>query len=419
MRDKLNLTTLALSAFLLLAGTSAPLMAGQPMPGAVFTTNVACGGVDLNLYTNTVDVYLNGGPHSDKANAAGLTDGLYFVQVTSPEGDLLGSSLTTTPVQVLNGSFVQCYQLWSIVWSAANPSAKGFDVTPNNGGEYKVWVSSVASFDNSLTKTDNFKVKPVVVPPPPPAPTKLEIRKFYDANANGIQDPGEPTLTPWKVNYTSDQLTYTVAFTNVSVDVAPGTYYAHEFMPIQANWLPTTDVDQMAIIAPNTTVGISFGNVCIGAGGGLTLGFWSNKNGQALVNPSALTLLTGLNLRNANGTAFDPATYAALRIWLLNGTATNMCYMLSVQLAAMELNVFTGKVGASSIIYAPGVASANSYGFTNVSSLMTEANNQLSSNTLVLSGNPVRAYLEALKNALDNANNNLTFVQAAPGPFSF
>jgi hypothetical protein len=37
----------------------------------------------------------------------------------------------------------------------------------------------------------------------------------------------------------------------------------------------------------------------------------------------------------------------------------------------------------------------------------------------VLSGNPFRAYQEALKNALDAANNNLNFVQAAPCPFTF
>jgi len=38
---------------------------------------------------------------------------------------------------------------------------------------------------------------------------------------------------------------------------------------------------------------------------------------------------------------------------------------------------------------------------------------------LTLSGNPYRSYQERLKNALDNANNNRSFVQPAPCPFSF
>ena len=36
-----------------------------------------------------------------------------------------------------------------------------------------------------------------------------------------------------------------------------------------------------------------------------------------------------------------------------------MAYMLSVQLAAMELNVFNGNVSGSALISAPGTASAN------------------------------------------------------------
>ena len=50
-----------------------------------------------------------------------------------------------------------------------------------------------------------------------------------------------------------------------------------------------------------------------------------------------LALLAGLNLRNANGTDFNPTTYAAFRTWILAATATNMAYMLSAQLSAMDL----------------------------------------------------------------------------------
>ena len=82
-------------------------------------------------------------------------------------------------------------------------------------------------------------------------------------------------------------------------------------------------------------------------GGGLTLGFWSNKNGQELQTSSDFALLTSLCSRNANGGPQDFASSlannkTALNTWCLNATATNMAYMLSAQLAAMELNVAHG-----------------------------------------------------------------------------
>jgi hypothetical protein len=46
---------------------------------------------------------------------------------------------------------------------------------------------------------------------------------------------------------------------------------------------------------------------------------------------------------------------------------------------------------------------------------MAEANTELGLHGLTLSGSPYRSYQEALKNALDRANNNLSFVQSGPG----
>ena len=90
---------------------------------------------------------------------------------------------------------------------------------------------------------------------------------------------------------------------------------------------------------------LQFGNVCLGAGGGLTLGFWSNKNGQNLENAYDFAVLSALCLRTANGQRPElhrdrsPANKTALHDWLLNANATNMANMLSAQLAAMVLNV--------------------------------------------------------------------------------
>ncbi len=166
-----------------------------------------------------------------------------------------------------------------------------------------------------------------------------------------------------------------------------------------------------------TTSGINFGNICLGAGGGLTLGFWSNKNGQALETATDFTLLSGLNLVNANGSARDFTSTLAnnkkdLNSWLLNATATNMAYMLSAQLAAMELNVAHGFVNGNALIYAPGTTSANALGFATVNAVMAEGNSLLiAPGNVTVAASALRTSEEAVKTALDKANNNLNFVE--------
>lgn len=387
------------------------------LTGAIFTTDNTCSGVNFNIYENKGDVYLNGGPAHP--GAAGLPDGYYYCQVTDPSGAvLLGTSLglqDSLPIHVTNGEFDQCYQLEAILRTGSNntpPYTTGYDNTPNSGGEYKVWVSSVRNFDPDLSKTDNFKVISGSLPPR----AELQVIKFYDANVNGINDDNQ-NLTGWKVEIT-DGFDY-IRYTPVSLTVEPGSYTVAEFTPIETSWMHTTSTSVTLTITDGGTGLAEFGNVCLGAGGGLTLGFWSNKNGMALIDGSDLSMLSGLNLRNANGSDFNPSTYAEFRTWLLSATATNMAYMLSAQLAAMELNVFNGKVSGNALVYAPGVNGANSLGFITINALMNEANSSLGSNGYTVDSGTIRTYQEALKNALDNANNNKTFVQSTPCPFTF
>jgi hypothetical protein len=395
-------------------------LAAQPVPGAIFTTDSTCSGVDLNIYGNKTDVYLDGGP--GHPGAAGLPDGEYYVQVTGPEGTPLGTSVGAadeTPVTVKEGEFESCYQLSAILIKASD-SEPGYDDTPNPGGEYKVWVSTDSTFTNSQTKTDNFKVKnegqcePECGPPPQGT---LNVEKFYDANANGVNDDGQP-IAGWKFNI-HDGINWDRE-TPISMILAEDEYVVTEGTPIQSNWFHTTENPVTVTLLNGDNKTVEFGNVCIGAGGGLTLGFWSNKNGQKLFEVGTdLALMVELNLRDGKGNNFDPKNYAAFRSWLLSATATNMAYMLSAQLAAMELNVLNGNVNGGSLIYAPGTLSANKFGFATVNAVMAEANTELGLHGLTLSGSPYRSYQEALKNALDKANNSLTFAQEKPCPFSF
>jgi hypothetical protein len=218
----------------------------------------------------------------------------------------------------------------------------------------------------------------------------------------------------------------------------------------QPKWRPTSAAESLDHWSPNNST--SFGNVCTGSGGGLTLGFWSNTNGEGVMaggakvpkscttaadtsNAMKATLKflaykngvdpTGgpaFNLVNASGQYIDPYTmgYCNFRTWLLGATSTNAAYMLSVQLAAMELNVRFGYVNPNSLIYAPGTITANPAGFATVQAVMDEAVNVLGTNPIAIAGNllnsnvTIKSYEVLIKNALDNANNNLGFVQSGP-----
>jgi len=416
MRRNAILAVVALAAL-----SAAPVMATPPLPGAVFTTDSTCTGVNLNIYGDKGDVYLDGGPAH--TGAAGLADGEYYVQVTEPDGSVLGTSIGSadeTPVSVSGGEFSGCLRLWDILVRTSDATI-GYDDTTNPGGEYKVWVSNDPLFANNSTKTDNFKVK--VDDPPPPDPAHLTILKFYDRNANGVND-GEALLGGWlfeidDANHTSY---HSVRCTPVDIVLGAGDYAVAEGSPVESNWFHTT-----AAIVPvqmgDDDVNLQFGNVCVGAGGGLTLGFWSNKNGQSTMAQGGMSIelafLSSLNLKDGKGLDFNPTTYLQFRNWLLSGTATNMAYMLSVQLSAMEMNVYNGKVDGGALIYAPGTNSANGLGFAAVGAVMAEANTELGLHPLAGDGTAWRSYQEALKNALDNANNNRNFVQASACAYSF
>ncbi|MDX6499298.1 MAG: hypothetical protein QOG23_2558 [Blastocatellia bacterium] len=446
--SRIIFVTLAAFALLAIATTSAFMAPpADPNPGAIFTTDTACAGTNVNIFTSKDGVYLNGGPKHP--GAAALPDGSYFVQVTDPGGaTLLGKSLTADFV-IFGGIPAACYRLADLVASAGSGfTTNGYDDSPNNGGEYKVWVSLDSTFANSNTKTDNFKVKATGCqdcPPPQTNPT-LRVRKYYDANANGINDDAQP-ITGWKIHI-QDNIDF-IRYTPVNLVVDVDTYTVTEFPTTETNWQHTgcgvinNLLNSLSACTPgpdNTSVTlesgddktVEFGNLCLGAGGGLTLGYWSNKNGEAAIKncqgggtAATLAFLSTLNLRNGNGSAFDPASYNSnpsstnFRSWILSATATNMAYMLSAQLAAMELNVRCGGVNGGSLIYAPGTTSANAFGYAPVNAVMAEADATLGLNGSTLSGNPERTHQEALKNALDKANNNQNFVQAGPCAFSF
>jgi len=75
------------------------------------------------------------------------------------------------------------------------------------------------------------------------------------------------------------------------------------------------------------------------------------------------------------------------------------------------LNVEAGFVNPAALVYAPGVDEANDLGFISIADLMTAANTALGIDGYTPAGDANRAIQEAMYKALDNANNNMNFVQ--------
>jgi hypothetical protein len=229
-----KLLTLGLFVFVLCATAGGANAA--PVTGAIFTTDMNSNYVNANVYDNIGDVYLNGGPRPNApCTAAGLPDGYYVFQVTDPSGATL---LSTDPIAnrrvTVTGGLMVAY----LGTPPADPHLTGigkcnginpnnitvglmpFNLTPNPGGEYKVWMTKADTdytdciynkdptnnynpttsdpklcsgsfgFIPSKSKTDNFKVVP-----PESGGSTCDLSLPWDVNVCG-QCPIYPTATP-------------------------------------------------------------------------------------------------------------------------------------------------------------------------------------------------------------------------------
>ncbi|GHE24875.1 DUF5979 domain-containing protein [Vulcaniibacterium thermophilum] len=236
----------------------------------------------------------------------------------------------------------------------------------------------------------------------------IVVKKFYDANANGVRDAYEPWLSSWPMTLNGPGVSASTRLTTATWSGLPGgaTYTVEESMPVETNWVrsaPATHPVSVTVV-PCKTVTVKFGNYCLKGSGGRTPGFWSNRNGEAKLADGGtmapeLNLLSSLNLVDAAGNAFDPTGYEQFRTWLLGSTAVNMAYKLSSHLAAMTLNVEGGYVNGSST-FLPCQCT--------IDELLEDANAALTDPAAT------REQLEQLKNWLDQLNNGAAVVSPTP-----
>lgn len=183
-----------------------------------------------------------------------------------------------------------------------------------------------------------------------------------------------------------------------------------EELPNDWEKVSPTSLGYTILVGAANQMNLDFVNICykiIRNTGGYTLGFWSNRNGERIITQkNYLTdVIAPLNLRDAAGNDVNFGTYAAFRTWLLGGTATNMAYMLSVQMAATALSVAnTPALGGFEVTDPNGATKT-------VAELITEASALLGgcgglSPCLVTGSGELRTLMEKYKNIFDKLNNN-------------
>lgn len=418
-----------------------------PISGALFTTDAA-GNVNVNQYDNKEDVYLNGGPTNANCSAAGMDDGVYVFKVTNPSGtvDLSADDISHREFTVLGGVVLSSLDHPVVAGdcNGVRVQVAPFNDTPNNGGVYKLWVTRKddytlnGGFQPGSTKTDNFHVK---APSDVPELADLNVYKFYDANGNGLWEADEIPLFGWAMTVTnanslnSTQLTQSpdglTTWTGLDTadnpyDVTEGTagvlwHQSASIINGAPTGTPENPVQGLNLVAGQTTE-VIFGNYCTCKAGGRSRSWWLGTTGQTKINDGGtrvpeFTLLNGLSLRTLGGGDFNlnlalPQADNAAILWsyLNSGSTTNMAYVLSRNLAILQLNIEAGFVKTDNFHIA--------FGGT-IAELLADANAALLADGNTPVGDVNRALQSELNTYVLSVNHNTVVIRAKPCPFSF
>jgi hypothetical protein len=293
----------------------------------------------------------------------------------------------------------------------------GWMQTSNAGNCHTVTVGDGVSATDETVNFGNFQLG------------VISGYKFHDSNVNGVWDGGELALDGWVICLNGSDCVTTGAGDwplgyYEFVDLAPDTYTVCE--TLQPGWVPTMPsaggydcgggtygyeltIDTSAQVLTDN----NFGNFCLEATGGKGIGFWSNKNGQALLDSDDFSALNALKIVNEAGSdvVFLSATQVKNYLTGSEGTrAKNMAHKLSGQLAAVQLSVLNAGVSADTLIYVAAVLpDPGAFGLSDVMSIgdiIAAANSALEADQITLGGDPNRPTQEALKNLLEAIASN-------------
>lgn len=248
------------------------------------------------------------------------------------------------------------------------------------------------------------------------------LNKFYDANVNGYPDGGEQPMAGITFTLEGNGITRVQTTDNngkaAFTGLPSGEYWIKESVP--AGYLSVYG-DSQYVYVYNGLANVNFGNVCVGPGpgGAQGKGFWTSKNGEAALKDAgqmenALWELRNLNLRNADGSDFDPYTYEQFRTWLKSANAKNMAYMVSAQLATLQLNQSMGYIDPYNSYFYTGTCGTLFSKFMNTAGLISWMNVYLLLVPNAIGNDGLRISLECLKDIAESTINNLNFVQPEP-----
>lgn len=239
---------------------------------------------------------------------------------------------------------------------------------------------------------------------------EIEGLKFYDANTNGANDDGQ-FVEGWKFTLTgTDLLGNTLDPTEVVTDgsgvfgfvgLLPGNYTVTEADANGHNWLHSTFTTLDFGLLAGQQAPAEFGNYCLVAPGGRGVGFWSNKQGDRLIDRDDLRALSDLHLVDDDGHPFDPRKEDHFQKWLRGGRAKNMAYKLSVQLAATALDVWHRLTDPHVVVD----------GSRTVAELLMYADGLLAADGNTRAGDPNRAEQERVKDLLEAITDGQRFLQ--------
>ena len=390
------------------------VIAGDPFPEQAVLSGIKFYDTDHDGELDPTEPRLGDWEIHVFATIDGVTD--EYVVFTDPTGRYSIAVDENTPFEIC-----EIIPNADPAWTQSYPE-EGDVVGPATADEDQCWGGVVGTEDVGDLNFGNYRE------------VTLSGFKFYDANANGENDSedgvagirinvyaidpdnNETLIDPLNQGYTTvtdadgnwtfsfDYFGYE-GYTFRVEEVVPGTGEPNCY------WLQTYPTNGTYTVSTNAT-NLDFGNVCIcNETNGRTLGFWSNRNGKAILDGTAgawLALLNPQPLRDASGADVSFGNYAAFRTWLLNGTAVNMAYMLSVQLAASELNVaYNGLADDHELILPAHLADCYGQPTANLADVHAAALDSLALYGYTPDGHAQREYQECLKDILDMSNNNL------------
>jgi hypothetical protein len=244
---------------------------------------------------------------------------------------------------------------------------------------------------------------------------------FYDANLNGVRDDGECAMPGRLITIMGPNDTI-----NVTTDaiggfchscITPGKYTVCQALPQStgtSRWITTTPCRTRDVTQPWKP---AFGSALSSITGGRSIGYWSNKRGGDSITADDLSRLRSLNLRNPNGSNFDPISASQYQSWLTGAGGANAAYRLSEELSALKLNVAHGlDIRSSEVDSAGSILAMTEYANCLLGDPIGDCGGLLAgqNGSATAAPGPLRTEQERVKDIIQKINDRAFFIQAPP-----